>query len=184
MFSTLGPMFKTVFRQAEHADTRHEIRREEKENGGKKKNPHEDEDAFNALWEDSTTVSVEALRTFLLEFLKNQGGEGAFARASQTSEVIEPTEEKPFVSPVAAQAVKAYTSMASQPSYNPQHPPVAEKPESGNQFRSEEVRTIHALIVELNTLENKGLQMVTIQIGNGSFIDAVVAGVRAAASTV
>ncbi len=188
MFSQLGPLFKTVFRSAEHADARLEIRREEKENGRKKQDEQAEDDSTNALWEDSTAVSVIALRAFLIEFLKknNAGDVPAMTEAVNEAEDLTAIETVPPpapVSSVAARAVKAYTSMTTQNAYTP--PPVATPPENPNNpnadlaslLAADEVRTIHRLIGELDTLSKNGVETLTILM-NGTFLESVSEAIR------
>lgn len=186
MFSQLGPLFKTTLRQAEQADTRLQIRREEKENQGKKQDFEETADDTSALWEDSTEVSVGALRTFLVEFLKSRGDsapEIAETGDENTSIMNSLTPEtRPPASNVAARAVKAYSSMQAQ-NYGP--PPVpAPPPEAPREevdlvslLAADELRTIHVLIAELDILARKGVQTLTIEKAD-SFLQALVEAVR------
>ena len=186
MFSQLGPLFKTTLRQAEQADTRLQIRREEKENQGKKEDAEESAEETSALWEDSTEVSVGALRTFLIEFLKSRGDsipEAAESQGENTSIMsgLIP-ESRPPVSNTAARAVKAYSSMQTQ-NYGP--PPVveaapepqAEEVDLVSLLAADELRTIHVLIAELDILARKGIQMLTIEKAD-SFLQALVEAVR------
>lgn len=186
MFSQLGPLFKTTLRQAEQADTRLQIRREEKENQGKKDDAEESAEETSALWEDSTEVSVGALRTFLIEFLKSRGDsvpEAPELQGENTSIMSGLTpESRPPVSNAAARAVKAYSSMQAQ-NYGP--PPVvetasepqAEEVDLVSLLAADELRTIHVLIAELDILARKGVQMLTIEKAD-SFLQALVEAVR------
>lgn len=186
VFSQLGPLFKTTLRQAEQADTRLQIRREEKENEGKKEDTEEPAEETSALWEDSTEVSVGALRTFLIEFLKSRGdsvSETAGSQGENTSIMSGLTpESRPPVSNAAARAVKAYSSMQAQ-NYGP--PPVIEAaPEPQTEevdlvslLAADELRTIHVLITELDILARKGVQTLTIEKAD-SFLQALVEAVR------
>lgn len=183
MFSQLGPLFKTVFRATEHADARLEIRREEKENGRKK---HEDDSAEaeeSALWEDSTGVSVSALRTFLIEFLQKNNAPIEGVQTETVSVTPTPQPAAP-VSTVAARAVKAYGAMAAQ---NTPHaaPPVPQTPapepsegDLASLLEANEIRQIHRLIAELDALSRSGVETLSIQLDGGTFLDAVDAAVR------
>lgn len=182
MFSQLGPLFKTHLRQAEKSDTRLEIRREEKQDQGKKNESEEQDDAGSGLWEDSTAVSVEALKAFLVEFLKTRGDD--VPEASGTGQPIEyqdiTPEYRPPASNRAAMAVKAYSSMAAQvaPPPPPPEPPEAEAIDLVSLLAADEVRTMHVLISELEALSRRGVQTLTIEKAD-TFLEALVLAVRA-----
>lgn len=187
MFSQLGPLFKTTLRQAEQADTRLQIRREDKENQGKKDDPEEEPVDTSALWEDSTQVSVEALRTFLIEFLKTRGDDvpEAVPQSDENTSImsgLEP-EYRPPVTNRAARAVRAYSSMQTQ-NYGPPPLPPAAPPQESEEvdlvslLKADEVRTIHVLIAELDQLARKGVQTLTIEKAD-TFLESLVLAVRA-----
>ncbi len=183
MFSQLGPLFKTHLRQAEHADTRFEIKREDKNDQGKKQEFEEKEDT-TPMWEDSTQVSVEALRTFLLQFLKTRGEptpeENNLVDPNSVYAGLNPKERTP-ASPMAARAVKAYATMAvyshTDASLPPQEAPKEEPVDLADLLRSDELRTIHVLIAELEQLSRKGLQVLIIEKAD-TFLEALVQAVR------
>lgn len=185
MFSQLGPLFKTTLRQAESADTRLEIRRDEKNEDGRKRDYGESDDDTSALWEDSATVSVEALRTFLIEFLKTRGLESQETQEKIPESVLPPItpEYRPPVNSTAARAVKAYAaSSASAPGFHPPQPPAPETqaagPDLASLLRADELRTIHVLIGELDRLARSGVTMLTIEKAD-SFLESLVAAVTA-----
>lgn len=186
MFSQLGPLFKTHLRQAEKSDARLEIRRDEKQEHGKKQEFEEPDTGGGDLWEDSTAVSVEALKAFLIQFLKSRGDDVPEASAvPETSETLIPTPEyRPPVNNRAAQAVRAYSSMAAQQGTMPPpppSPPEAEKAQSVDLvslLAADEVRTMHVLITELDALSRRGVQTLTIEKAD-TFLEALVLAVRA-----
>jgi hypothetical protein len=178
MFSQLGPIFKTIFRQAESADARLEIRRDEKQDGGRKHEEDTSEEEPSPLWTDSASVSVEALRAFLIEFLKSKGDESAstYIQVSTEAAAIDVTATKP-ANAISAKAVKAYTALEQPPA-----PPLPEEslpPASeADLLASEEVRTIHWLIHELDALSRQGVTMLSIDKAETflqSLVDAVTA---------
>ena len=185
MFSSLGPLFKTQLRQAEAADTRLEIRRDEKQEQGKKREPENESDEASFLWDDSTSVSVEALRTFLIEFLKGRGEPVPEAPAP----VGEPSlmagltpQPRPPASSRAAAAVKAYTAMSGQqqhfePPSPPQEPETPEDVDLVSLLKADELRTIHVLIGELDILARKGVQTLVIEKAD-TFLESLVQAVR------
>lgn len=186
MFSQLGPLFKTTLRQAEQADTRLQIRREDKENQGKKDDLDEEPVDTSALWEDSTEVSVEALRTFLIEFLKTKGHDTPETVPDPDNNVsimsgLEP-EYRPPVTNRAARAVKAYSSMQTQNYGPPPTPPPVETEEPEevdlvSLLKADELRTMHVLIAELDLLARKGVQTLIIEKAD-SFLESLVLAVR------
>jgi len=112
MFSNLGPLFKTVFRQAESTDTRQAIRREEKEQGRGNKEAQEDTHISVNLWEDNTSVSVTSLQAFLIDFLKDK----TFSDKADISNQMAPfqTQQQKPQNTFVARATNAYQTMAEQ----------------------------------------------------------------------
>lgn len=184
MFSQLGPLFKTHLRQAEKSDARLEIRRDEKQDPGKRQEAEDEGDDTSALWEDSTAVSVEALKAFLVEFLKSRGDEVPEAPEDAADISLSHTPEyRPPMNNRAAQAVKAYSSMAAQtaqPTQPPSEPepPQAEAVDLVSLLAADEVRTMHVLITELDALSRKGVQTLIIEKAD-TFLEALVLAVRA-----
>ena len=86
MFSNLGPLFKTQFRQAESNDTRQSIPHQERDNH--RRNNAEDEQTASPeeAWTDDTTVSIFALRSFLIDFLKTIPGGADSSLIAQVQE--------------------------------------------------------------------------------------------------
>ncbi len=181
MFSQLGPLFKTTMRQAESADTRLGIRRDEKHEHGKKDHPEKQDEEESPLWNDSTTVSVEALKTFLNEFLKTKGIEHETTSAVITTEesAYKPEPLKPTTT-IAARAMKAYGSHAD---HDPPPPSLSETkaPEEPQDLtallKTDEVRTMHTLIRELKNLQDRGVDFLTIEKPD-TFLEALVIAVE------
>ncbi len=69
MFSQLGSIYKTIFRKTENVDTRLEIHREEKDRGKKRDSDENKNDSNSDFWEDSTIISIDAIREFLKNYL-------------------------------------------------------------------------------------------------------------------
>lgn len=184
MFSQLGPLFKTTFRQAESADARLEIRREEKENHRKREDDAEDDSGTDDLWQDSMEVSIDALRGFLLDFLKNHGAKPpALSIEDPASVQIHPEERAP-ASPLAARAAQAYGNAYAQ-THTP-HPPLpvveaeSSTPENispADLLESSEIRDIYALIEDLDTLSKQNVQMLPITMV-GTFLESLGEAVR------
>jgi hypothetical protein len=167
MFSQLGPLFKTMFRQAEQSDARLEIRREEKENQKKKENEKEDEINDVDLWQDSTNVSIIALRNFLVDFLKSKGDNTPDEKILTTDALPPPTHATPSIENTnAMRAHKAYAVMSSyaQTSALPvQNADAKTSINLSDLLAVDELRTMHVLITELDRLHQKGVQTLTIE---------------------
>lgn len=187
MFSQLGPLFKTMFRAAESTDARLEIRREEKESGRKRGEDEEPAADSDLLWEDSTSVSVTALRSFLIDFLRHQGGADTIENPQEDLPGLHIEEVPPPTTPastMAARAAKAYGAMAAQ-NTPPSLPPVvspatAESENLADLLESDEVRQIHHLIGELDIIARSGIENLTIELDGGTFLDAVANAIHAA----
>lgn len=189
MFSQLGPLFKTMFRSAEAADARLEIRREEKESGRKREGDEETIPDNNDLWEDSTSVSVTALRTFLIDFLRNQNGHDTTPDLAQQQQDLPnidmPAEEVQPPAPtstIAMRAAKAYGAMAAQntPPAPLQPPQPAGEENLADLLESDEVRQIHQLIAELDDITRKGIESLKIELEGRTFLEAVATAIHAA----
>lgn len=181
MFSQLGPLFKTAFRKAEQSDARLEIRREEKEHQKKKEEEKEEVLSDDDLWNDTTIVSLQALRTFLIDFLKSKGDQLTEEEINTPSvfSSLTPTAPPP-ADALNARAHKAYAAMSayaapvSGPSTTPEN-----KPETKNLsdlLAVDELRTMHILIRELDGLAAKGVQTLTIE-KDETFLKALVQAV-------
>jgi hypothetical protein len=184
LFSQLGPLFRTHLRQAEKTDTRLEVRRDDSKDHGKKHGHQAETEDSNALWEDSTSVSIEALRAFLVEFLKSRGNAVPEARNENSDNTLIPgliPEYRPPASNRAAQAVKAYSSMAGQPFHAPSpettEPSAPAESDLIDLLKRDDVRTMNALITELDALALKGVQTLTIEKAD-TFVESLVLAVR------
>lgn len=168
MLSQLGPLFKTLFRQAESTDTWQGIRLDEKKDGRRKQDFEEKADDSD-LWEDSTGVSVDALHAFLVNFLKNPHVIAASqkqAPSAKTSSPSAPAAEtaKQPVNTATARAVSAYQTMSDKT-----HPPEFSAPPEDKTLtevdllQASDVRVIHGLIADLEDLFAKGVTQLTIE---------------------
>lgn len=187
MFSQLGPLFKTTFRQAESTDTRQGIKHYERDDG-RKKREREEKSETSELWEDSTSVSVEALRSFLINFLKTvpaeEGGELSEDKSSASPSEEKTQEYRAPKTTAAARAVHAYQSMnekthTGSPPPRPQPenmPETQEDSSSVSLLHGSDVRLIHTLIDDLKLLSEAELETLTIRKAD-SFLDSLVAAV-------
>lgn len=179
MFSTLGNIFSIKPRQAESTDARLGIRRHEPEQEqGRKKQKTEDSDTFfNA--EDEATVSIEALRIFLENFLKSQQEPEKTATPASQAPAAEIPGQAPHISGEASQAASAYQTTAQ--SNKKYMPPVATTEESaqGPLLQAHEIRTIHVLLNDLADLSTKNIEYLRIE-RSDSFLNSLVAAVQKA----
>lgn len=188
MFSSIGKIFTTPPRQAEHSDTRQDIQRHDPEyERRKKKKQNEPEDLFS---EDGATVSVQALRIFLENFLKSLQEQGEttpqnaqhdpeqeeFAWFKANEEAGGQSENKPK-SGNAAYAAGAYQHVAAAQ----QRTSLLE--DSGVdgapliRLEASEVRTIHAILEDLKNVEKKKIEFIRIE-RSESFLQSIAAAVE------
>ena len=184
MLSQLGPLFKTIFRKAEQSDARLEIRREEKENYKQKE--HEEEEEVNDidLWEDTTYVSIEALRSFLVDFLKSYGDASPENNINSEIETINkmPQLSQPqnAINPQAARAQEAYAAMsvyAAPAAVKEESKPSLERKSLVDLLESDEIRTIHILIKEIDHLAKRNVHTLVIEKAE-TFLKALVMAVE------
>jgi len=185
MFSNLGPLFKTTFRQAESNDTRLHIPHEERDDpNGNKKEPEKDKEG--TVWEDDTIVSIEALRTFLINFLKTlPGGEdlAQFETKRQEEDLVRkrPPQSARPTNTRNAKAVRAYQSMAQHSdgvSDREENAPEKQSQEpDAALLKSRELRDIHGLIDDLESLKRSGVEQVHIKKAD-TFLEAMQNAVK------
>lgn len=178
MFSQLGPLFKTTFRQAESNDTRQSIPHEERDEQRRRHEETEKEDKKD-MWEDDTSVTIPALRTFLMNFLKTMPGMEDML--SQPAEVEKkplsgrPPEPTRPTNTRNAKAVRAYQSMAEKatPSAPLETAQPDKRPEpTADLLQSKELRDIYALIDDLELLDRRGIKLLHIRKAD-SFIESL-----------
>ncbi len=177
MLSQLGPLFKTTFRQAESNDTRQHIPHEEKDNQNRKKDNNSKNQSNNDLWEDNTTVSVDALRVFLIDFIKTipEAKDMEFVTNKEAIQNKRPHEKTRPKNTHNAKAVRAYQTMAEHATPTPvsnidnslvNNDPTADK------IQSQELRDIYNLIQNLELLSNKGVKNLNIEKAQ-SFVESL-----------
>ena len=165
MFSKLGHVLTPRPREAEHADARLDINRQNPDEQQKKnKGEKPERDAFFA--EDNTTVSVEALQMFLQNFLKSLETQEKPGRTMPTMRAPDeaPANDLPPPSNKAAQAISAYT--AQDRSHSAPSVDSAENMREAAEnmgLKPEEIRTIHALLADLKILSQRGATYITIE---------------------
>lgn len=186
MFSNLGPLFKTTFRKAEANDARLNIPHEERDKGRKKREEEEQKPAPTQAWVDDTSVSISALRIFLIDFLKTipraphkasapeqQDPHASAERTPPESLSSRPPERSRPTNTQNAKAVRAYQAMAHQASADKPPPPPENRDKTGAEMiESKELRDIYALIDDLDTLIQRGVQDLRI-LKADSFVESL-----------
>jgi len=170
MFSQLGPLFKTTFRQAESNDTRQNIPHEERDKGRKKHEEDTPKEEEKEFWEESPSVSVGALRTFLINFLKTlPGAQDDILVKQETSQTnnIRPKEASRPTNTRNAKAVRAYQSMAEKAKASAPPPITNEKSTrvepTADLLQSDELREVHKMIEDLDILARRGVENLNIR---------------------
>ena len=175
MYSRLDPVFQSLPRQTENADTRQDIRREEKTGDERRKGGKDKEEKPAELWEDSTVVSVRALHAFLTGLVADNAGKGhAEIQVSAAAAPQPPAQHREHPPTEAARAAKAYKTMYYTGQKEHQ-PPLPAPPaiENGVKLSPEEERTIHKLVADINILAASGIE--TLQIKKSeSFLQSLV----------
>ena len=164
MLSQLGPLFKATFRHAEESDARQSMPHEVNKDGRRKQDQPADDSSD--LWEDSTGVSVAALRAFLINFLNGTTVQTGMAAQNAASAPVSAPETARPVNSASARAAGAYQSMADKLEPPPPSTPVlsTEPPKTdADLVAAGEIRLIHQLIADLETLERSGGAFLTIE---------------------
>lgn len=164
MLSQLGPLFKATFRHAEESDARQNLPHQVNKDDRRK--DQDDPRDRSDLWEDSTGVSVVALRAFLINFLAGTTQQTGLAHmpesAAPDATAAEP--QRP-ANTATARAAGAYQSMADK--MEPHHaappmaPPAAPRTDA-DLVAAGDIRLMHALIADLERLEQAGVEMLTL----------------------
>jgi hypothetical protein len=183
MFSNFGNLFITRSRQAEHADTRLDIRRHDPDQEGRRKKDDTQKENSGFETDDNATVTVEALRVFLENFLvslqpqKSDGGNKIIAPQNHVPE----SAARPHTDGEAAKAAGVYQHVAQKVDREAKHtashthddtpPPV--------ELAAADIRTIHQLLADLKPLTERGIEYLVIE-RSDSFLGSLVAAVEKA----
>lgn len=180
MDSKLDTLFRTAFRPAEKTDAWLGISRHDPDQPQRKKDEnHRKESAETST--DAATISVPALHAFLKDLLQQA------TAANNPSGVLHPAEREPApqqpVNNQAAHAVAAYQNTARHTpgghiKLSEQAPAQSPQGQTIN-LNQEEVRKIHCLLEDVQTLANRGISVITIEKAE-TFLESLAAGVRAA----
>ncbi|MEM6810874.1 MAG: hypothetical protein AAF549_00225 [Pseudomonadota bacterium] len=188
MFSQLGPLFKTTFRQAESNDTRQHIPHDERDKGRKKREEEESQSQKQEAWVDDTAVSVDSLRTFLINFLKTipeAQDELSDLDAGQDTAYSRPHEKTRPTNTHNAKAVRAYQTMAQkgQESAPPRPTEQIDNKPTADKVASKELRDIYQLIDDLEVLKRRNIQNLQIKPAE-SFVESLKKAVALALSQI
>ena len=192
MFNALGNIFSIKPRQAEQTDTRQDIRRHDPdyENPRKKKEAEENQ-SFN---EDQATVSVEALKLFLENFVKNATDSGEQQQDSEQSDGIteqspldfkiqtemplETGTKAPLKSGKAAHGAAAYAQMAEA---NERRDILFETTDQAEgpplELSATDIRSIYAIIEDLKILSEAHIEYLHIERAS-TFLESLENAVR------
>jgi len=180
MFSQLGPLFKTTFRQAESNDTRQAIPHDERDKGRRKREEEEQKEENTDLWQDNMSVTTGALRAFLINFLKTMPGAEDVSLVEEDKPLsARPHERSRPTNTRNAKAVRAYQAMAEQGAERAPTPKKEDKrvEPTADLLQSQELRDIHQLIDDLDVLHNRGVTDLRIQ-QSESFIQSLKNAVK------
>lgn len=165
MDSKLDPVYRALFRHAEHSGDRQDVRREDATGDHNRKKDDRPPPERPDPWQDDTTVSVAALRALLLGLL---GGGDVPAAAP-------PPAAPRMTDPAAARAAGAYRSTAAHGPASP--PPVTAAaapagPAPG--LTDDDVRAIRQLIAALDRLSSRQIDVLRIEKA-GTFLQSLSA---------
>ncbi len=173
--SGLTPIIRGVVRKAESVYSKMGIRRDESEDLTRKKRGNGDGEAKSIPWEDTTEVSIAALRGFLEDLLGLTHSDGT----QETVASIPPPQATAIehaINPTAARAANAYQSMGrvvhdknvvtSIPLPDiPQstEPKNTDKTVLGDDFGEDERDRLRGYIADMAELERRGISMLTLR---------------------
>jgi len=184
MFSKLDAIFRSLPRQAESTDTRLGIRRDEQREEGRKNKEREEKPDETDLWQDSTVVSVAALRAFL-ENLAGDAVIPALQPAGPDGEnlAVSSVPAAPPPPSPAAYAAQTYKATAQRGGSDAPPPSAAARGEpqqaAGIDLSLDEVRVMHSLSDDLAFLAEKGVSQLNIPRGE-SFLKSIMEAVARA----
>lgn len=163
MFDRIDPLFKTLFRHTENADTRQDIKRRDPDHERRKKKTLKEDQENNPLWDDETDVSVLALESFLQTLL----GDKNHIFNNQTAPP--PVEKKPS----NHYAIHAYQKNSEQSSVGINITEQVSSEEGSDLILDEKNRPmVETLLQELDALKKAGVEYLVIS-RQGTFFDSV-----------
>lgn len=176
MFSRLEPFFKTSFRQTEYADARLMLREKEKQKSRNQSHDDFTNEDEQDLWTDQTVVSIDALRTFLISFLRNEvESENNDKDQSKRIQNIQSTDSPPNA--LNGRAAQAYKTTAMRNAET--EPQENSMPQSIHSVKIEEIRVMNQLITDLNKLASNNIEHIVIP-KEDSFLKSLQSAVQKA----
>ena len=195
MFSNIGNIFAPKPREAESADTRLGIRHHDPDQDRQKKNRKDKEQQALFSTEDDATVSIEALRVFLENFLRSSSS-GTESPEQETAPHPDLTEQQPgprnhadslreqpetqIRNETAARAAHTYQAMADSMDRAPA-PASAPPLISSTALKGQDVRTIHSLLDDLKILSERNVKHLRIERSDSFLHSLATAAVKAKA---
>jgi len=168
MYSRLDSIFRTSLRLTEATDTHLGIHREEKDIPRKKREKKENrEDDAEDFWQDSTRLSVSALKTFLEDLLQQ----------AILLEMSDNVQNKHEAASRAAQAYQNTARAAHTEEAEKNRMPHMDGSEGGAvRLSSSEKEAIRLLIHDLGLLETQDVHEVTLMQAE-NFLQSLIDGV-------
>lgn len=187
MWSRIDPLIQTIARKVEQTDPRMEIRRDESELYTKRK--REDDGSSRSMpWEDTTIVSVTALKNFLMGLLGTVGIQSnpEHAEEDQPQEEAGITDHHDPASTYLSRATNAYQATGrAVHDKNIETPPPNTKLEDGREasmvalgedFGEEGRAQIAQYIQDLSGLEKNGVEDIALR-RTLTFLEAIGQGI-------
>lgn len=183
MFSNLGHIFFNRPRHAESADARLGIRRHDPDQDGRRKKEDGENSGSEFDRDDSATVTVEALRIFLENFLQSITPAAQNVEKNFSAQSAGQNHQPRHIDGETAKAVGAYGRTAQKNEHKNEKPitPTVSAPDTGaaTGLNAGEIRAIHGLLADLPELTARGIEYITIERGE-SFLASLVNAVEKA----
>lgn len=170
MDSKLDPVYRALFRHAEHSGDRQDVRREDATGDNSRRRNDRPPPERPAIWQDDTIVSVGALRAILFNLL------GADAAPSAAPPVTTGPADG-----AAARAAGAYRTTAAHTAAPPPQSPAPATTGPAPGLSADDVRIIRQLIVDLDRLSARRVDILRIE-KNGTFLQSLAAAAEKALS--
>lgn len=178
MYSRLDSIFKANLRDTKSADSWLGIRREDMEEDGRKKKNHDDDQEKSTLWDDDkTTVSVVALKSFLKNMIESAKDSAEPPEQTKAPTTKKSDEEK--LPPKRDKAINAYQNTAQLTEPEQYDHAAGQKTQAGIDLTADELRTIHTLIQDLETLQKNDIEQLVIH-RSDSFLQGMADAARRA----
>ena len=187
MFTSLRNILGTAPpRHAEQNDTRQDIQRHDPEYERRKKEKQQHDDDL-LQGEDSATIAVTALETFLNSFLKEltekkpQNSFNASSHAQEKEDALNKpnpeTNNQNRISGNAAYAANTYQHIAQSQQKTSLLGEINENNADMISLDASEVRTIHALLEDIKLLKEKNIEYIRIERAS-SFLQSLVNAIQ------